>query len=69
MHVLIKEGSKMKINYQGNRHAGVRFARTSREAYGHPVTFKKPRNPDAPVVWACAIAACVLTYLILAGLV
>jgi hypothetical protein len=47
---------------------GMRFPRSSREAFGVPVSFKKERNPDAPVAWACAIGACVLTYLILAGL-
>lgn len=58
----------MKIGYQGNRHAGLKFARTSREAFGSQIHFEKPRNPDAPVGWACAIGVCVLTYLILSGL-
>ena len=57
----------MKIGYQGNRHAGVRFARTAREAFGAPVSFDRPRNPDRPVAVACWISAVVFVYLILTG--
>lgn len=46
---------------------GLRFPRTSREAFGMQVHFEAPRNPDRPVAVACWIAAAVLVYLILSG--
>lgn len=46
---------------------GMRFPRSSREAFGVQVHFDAPRNPDAPVIWACAIAAVILACLIVTG--
>lgn len=52
----------MKIPYNGNRHSGLRFARSAREAYGHEVHFAaRTRNPDWIVGAVCAAGFVLLT--------
>lgn len=46
---------------------GTRFARSAREAFGHPVSFHRPRNPDRPVMISCAIGFVVYMALIVTG--
>ena len=69
----------LKIPYNGNRHTGIRFARTAREAFGQEMPlrpFKLRRasdvewDPERVVVGPiCIFAAAVLAVLMLTGAV
>jgi hypothetical protein len=57
----------MKIPYNGNRHGGLRFARTSREAFGSQIHFDTKRDPDWIVGACCIVAAAVFAALVFTG--
>jgi hypothetical protein len=47
---------------------GTRFARSAREAFGHPIQFdRSTRNPDAPAAFACAVGLVVFLWLVYTG--
>ena len=59
----------MKIPYNGNRHSGLRFARSSREAFGSSISFdEEARKPDRIVGWTCAASFVIFAYLVATGM-
>jgi hypothetical protein len=48
---------------------GARFARSAREAFGHSLDFRRPRDPDWIVGLVCTLGAIGLGLMMLAGLV
>jgi hypothetical protein len=46
---------------------GARFARSAREAFGHSLDFRRPRDPDFVVGVICTVGAFALLVMILAG--
>ena len=47
----------------------TRFARSAREAFGHSLDFRRPRDPDWIVGVVCTLGAIGLGLMMLAGLV
>jgi hypothetical protein len=46
---------------------GLRFARSAREAFGHSLDFRRPRDPDWIVGVVCKVGAAVVALLIATG--
>ncbi|MCA3109860.1 MAG: hypothetical protein ING91_19345 [Rhodocyclaceae bacterium] len=64
---LSRQAGYVRLDYDAER--SRRFFRTAREAFGHSLDFRAPRDPDWIVGVVCTVGAIALGLMMFAGLV